>query len=156
MTENERESKVLFKVINEDGSVDAETLWATNLGNDKYKLDNSPFYAYSVSWEDIIYAPYDDDEQFPTFERVVEKSGNRTIRIIFDPPVEDGNKSDRLLQGLVELGCSYEGANRSLMAINIPQSADLESIRSYLIDCDVEWEHADPTYDALFPQLPNT
>lgn len=42
-------AKVLFRVANEDGSTEVETLWATGLGDDRYKLDNSPFYAYSVS-----------------------------------------------------------------------------------------------------------
>jgi hypothetical protein len=34
--------------MNEDGSADVETLWATHLGADEYKLDNSPFYAYGA------------------------------------------------------------------------------------------------------------
>ena len=105
-------AKVVFRVTYDDGSAEIETLWATALGNDEYKLDNSPFYAYSVSWEDIVYAPYDPLEERPTFQRVIKKSGNRTVRIMFDPPVEDGNSSDQLLKGLVALGCSYEGANR--------------------------------------------
>ncbi|MEO8276669.1 MAG: DUF4265 domain-containing protein [Thermoanaerobaculia bacterium] len=81
------DSKVLFRVPEDDGSSTVETLWATALGNDEYKLDNSPFYAYSVSWEDVVYAPIDPDEGRPTFVRVVRKSGHRTIRIRFDPPV---------------------------------------------------------------------
>jgi len=79
------DSKVLFRVPEENGSAQVETLWATALGYDEYKLDNSPFYAYSVSWEDIVYAPFNESEGFPTFERVVKKSGHRTIRIIFNP-----------------------------------------------------------------------
>ena len=49
------------------------------------------------------------------------------------------------------LGCSYEGANAALIAINIPVTVDLGVIRNYLIEQDVSWEHADPRYDALFP-----
>lgn len=143
-------SKVLFRVVSEDGSVDVETLWAFDLGDDKYRLDNSPFYAYSVSWEDLVLAPFSEEEQRPTFERVIKKSGNRTIRITFDTPVEEGNDSERILQGLVDRGCSYEGASRSYMAINIPKDVDLESIRTYLIECDADWEHADPSYDELY------
>ncbi len=111
MAGRQPDAKVLFKIESDDGAIDTETLWAIDLGRDRYQLDNSPFFAYSVSWLDVVYAPYDEAEQFPTFESVLEKSGNRTIRIAFDPPVEDGNKSDRVLRGIVELGCSYEGAN---------------------------------------------
>lgn len=145
------DSKVLFRVPEEDGTVQVETLWATALGNDEYKLDNSPFYAYSVSWEDIVYAPFNESEGLPTFERVVKKSGHRTIRIIFNPPVQDGNESDGVLQGLVSLGCTYEGANRGYMAIDLPPQVQLDDVRRYLIDKAVQWEHADPTYSELFP-----
>ena len=79
-------AKVLFSVPDEDGGADIETLWAFNLGSDKYKLDNLPYFAYGVSWNDVILAPFDEDEQFPTFQKVVSKSGNRTIRLIFDTP----------------------------------------------------------------------
>jgi len=145
------DSKVLFRVPEEDGSAQVETLWATALGNDEYKLDNSPFYAYSVSWEDIVYAPFNESEGFPTFERVIKKSGHRTIRIIFNPPVQDGNESDSVLQGLVSLGCTYEGANRGYMAIDLPPQVQLEEVRRYLIDKAAQWEHADPTHAELFP-----
>jgi hypothetical protein len=144
------DAKVLFRVENDDGSAEVETLWATDLGDGRYKLDNSPFYAYSVSWEDVVYAPYSDDEQFPTFERVVEKSGNRTIRIFFDPPAAEGNESNRILQGLIDRGCSFEGASPSYIAINIPPAVSLERIRDFLFDSEVVWEHADPSYDELY------
>ena len=55
------------------------------------------------------------------------------------------------IQGLVALGCSYEGANRKYLAINIPPPVKLEEIRSYLIEQDATWEHADPSYTQLFP-----
>ena len=60
------------------------------------------------------------DDPRPHFKRVLEKSGNRTIRIIFDPPVDESVASRRILDGIVALGCSYEGANPAYIAINIP------------------------------------
>lgn len=148
---SEPAAKVLFRVPDDDGGANVETLWAVPLGNDLYKLDNSPFYAYGVSWQDTVLAPMDPQEQFPTFHSVVERSGNRTIRILFDLPVAPGNASDNVLQGLVTLGCSYEGANPKYIVINVPHAVALTEVRSYLIDHDVQWEHADPTYDSLFP-----
>jgi hypothetical protein len=145
------DAKVLFRVSEEDGSAQVETLWATALGDDEYKIDNLPFYAYSVSWQDIVYAPVDQTDGRPTFVRVVKKSGHRTIRIKFDPPVQDGNRSDQVLQGLVSLGCTYEGANRGYMSIDLAPEVILEQVRQYLIEQDAQWEHADPTYAELFP-----
>ena len=151
MPSTEPNSKVLFRIPNDDGSSDVETLWATPIGNDKFQIDNSPFYAYSVSWKDIVFAPFNADEELPTFVEVVEKSGHKTVRIIFDPPVEDGNKSDKILEGLVDLGCSYEGANPKYMSIDIPPNIDLSVVREYLITANAQWEHADPRYSELFP-----
>jgi Domain of unknown function (DUF4265) len=145
-------AKVLFRVPDEEGGAEVETLWATHLGSDNYRLDNSPFYAYGVSWEDVVTAPFNPEEGFPTFERVVSKSGNRTIRVIFQTPIETGNESEQLLHGLIALGCDYEGANRKYISVNIPPGIDLDAVRKYLIEHNATWEHADPTYATLFPE----
>jgi len=146
-------AKVLFRVPDEEGGAEVETLWATHLESDNYRLDNSPFYAYGVSWEDVVSAPFNPEEGFPTFERVVSKSGNRTIRVIFKTPIETGNESEQLLHGLIALGCDYEGANRKYISVNIPPGVDLDVVRKYLIEHNATWEHADPTYATLFPDV---
>jgi len=145
-------AKVLFRVPDGEGGADVETLWAVPLGEDRYQLANSPFYAYDVSWEDIVLAPFSDTEGMPTFESVAVKSGNRTVRIIFDPPVASGNASDAVVQGLVLLGCSYEGANACYLSVNIPATVDLQAVCAYLIRHEVQWEHADPSYNAIYPE----
>jgi len=144
-------AKVLFRVPDDEGGATVETLWAVPLGDDRYILDNSPFYAYGVSWQDTVFAPLDMQESLPTFQSVVAKSGNRTVRVIFDPPVSPGNASDQVLQGLVSLGCSYEGADPGYMSVNIPPIVELQDVRSHLVHHDAQWEHADPTYESLFP-----
>ncbi len=92
-----------------------ETIWAIPIGEDRYVLDNSPFCAYSVSWKDTVHAPHVEEEGLPTFVRILSKSGHRTVRVIFDPPVAEGNASDRVLKGLLKLGCTYEAAHRGYM-----------------------------------------
>ena len=148
---SEPTAKVLFRIPDDDGGANVETLWAIPLGNDTYRLDNSPFYVYGVSWQDTVFAPVDPQEQFPTFVSVVEKSGNQTVRVIFDPPVASGNVSDKVLQGLVALGCTYEGANPGYIVVNVPPAVALPQVRTYLVDQAAQWEHADPTYESLFP-----
>jgi hypothetical protein len=140
-------AKVLFRVAEDDGSANVETLWAYELGENRYKLDSSPFYAYGVSWGDTVLAPHDEAEGLPTFRSVLSKSGNRTVRISFDPPVATGNESDAVLQGLVALGCDFEGANPRYVALNIPPVVDLRTVVRYLIEHEANWEHADPTYE---------
>ena len=148
---NDPETKVLFRVPDDQGGATVETLWAIPLGSDQYKIDNSPFYAYGVSWQDTVFAPTDPQEGLPTFQSIVAKSGNRTIRVIFDPPVSPGNVSDRALEGLLALGCTYEGANPGYMSVNIPPGTELQQVSSYLIAQKLQWEHADPTYESLYP-----
>jgi hypothetical protein len=143
---------LLFRVLNEDGTAEVETLWAYDLGDDQYKLDNCPFYAYAVSLHDIVYAPFDADEGFPTFQRIVSKSGNRTVRVILDPPIEPGNRSDEILIGLASRGCELEKANSKYVVVNIPPEVELAEISNYLVECSATWEHADPTYDQIHGQ----
>lgn len=148
----EATAKVLFRVeYEDDDSADVETLWAFDLGNDNYKIDNLPYFAYGVSWHDVVYAPYDPDEQHATFKHVVSKSGNRTIRIIFETAAEPGNESQVLLERLTGLGCDFEGANSYLIVVNIPPAVELSDVVAVLTDSEAEWEYADPTYDELFP-----
>ena len=122
-----------------------------DLGGDRYRLDNYPFYAYSVSWGDVVYAPLDSSEGRPTFKSVLEKSGNRTLRVFVDPPLESGNPSDELMKQLDALGCGYEGMRGVCFAVNIPPAADLTAICELLTAKDVKWEHGDPTLEELYP-----
>lgn len=144
-------AKIEIRVEDDEGNIDVETPWVTPVGHDRYRLENSPFYAYNVSWEDIVEGKIEDAEGFPVFTKVLEMSGNRTVRVIFNPPIKEGNRSQDILNGLTDLGCSYEGANRSYIVINIPKDIDLMKIRDYLLSKDVQWEHADPSYSKLFP-----
>ncbi|OAI19161.1 MULTISPECIES: DUF4265 domain-containing protein [Methylomonas] len=144
-------SKVLFRVPNENGTAEVESLWAYDLGNDRYKIDNLPFFAYSVSLHDIVLAPLNSVEGMATFERVLSKSGNRTIRVIFNPPVSEGNESKALLDTLISLGVEYEGANPTYIVLNLPPAVDFDVVVQRLTAADVQWEHADPTYDELHP-----
>jgi hypothetical protein len=139
-------AKVLFRIPNKDGSAEVETLWATSVGGDNFRLENSPFWAYGVSWEDVVFAPFSNEEGFPTFQSIVSKAGNRTVRVIFK-----GSESEEVLQGLVSLGCSYEGMNPKYVSVNIPSCVNLDVVRSYLVAKEAKWEYADPTYASLFP-----
>lgn len=50
----------------------------------------------------------------------------------------------------MSLGCTYEGANRGYMSIDLPPGVQLEKVRQYLIEQGAQWEHADPTHAELF------
>ena len=135
-------AKIAFS--DEDGNV--ETLWAVDLGENRYRLDSSPWYQYRVSWRDVVVAQPDSGGQL-CFAGVVEKSGHRTIRVLFEEQTE---KNNPILSGLMNLGCTFEGAYSKLFAIDIPPEVDLERVRQFLIDSEAQWEHADPKYSDLY------
>jgi len=135
-----------------DGEVYVELPWAEPLEqHNHFKLLNLPFYAYGVSWGDIVEASPCPDSGRPIFVRVVEKSGHRLVRVIFDPPVDESPENQGHLDALVDLGCSYDGANPSYICVDIPPEITLSDITDYLTDNDLEWEHADPRYSDLYP-----
>ena len=151
MAEEEYVKLEIRTETDDDDEVYVETPWAVRMGPNTFRLENSPFYAYRVSWGDIVEAvPQDDVARF-LFKRVVTKSGNRTIRVILDPPSDESSESMRVLERLVELGCSYEGANPGYIAVNIPAEVDLQSVCDYLVETDQQWEQADPVYGDLYP-----
>ena len=127
-----------------------ETLWATPVGPDRYKLDNSPLYAYGVSWQDVIEARPLREGELRSLVRVVEKSGNRTIRVVLDPPADQSEESATILDWLVELGCSYEGTKAGFISINVPPEVELEAVCDSLSAAELQWEHGDPSYAELY------
>lgn len=133
----------------DDGDVQVETPWALPLGNDEYELRNSPFFAYDVSFEDVVRATPQSGGGLPLFVGVIRKSGNRTIRIAAETR-GDLPPSQAVLDGLVDLGCTYEGANPRYLAINIPSDIGLASVTTFVMAQGVLWEHADPSYETLY------
>jgi hypothetical protein len=82
----------MVKVKLESPDGDVETLWATPVGEHLYRLENSPFFAYGVSWLDVVEARPDPAGQL-AMARVVEKSGHRTVRVILDAPAAEPSDS---------------------------------------------------------------
>src|SRR5262249_5727770 len=123
---NSELAKVAFRVVQGD-NVDVETPWARRVGANTYVLDNLPWYAYGISLGDTFEAlPAEDG--LPEFTRVVEKSGNRTIRIILKPSAKESVASRSVLDQLVAMGCEYEGMNGSYVAVNIPPTVALSDV----------------------------
>ena len=128
-----------------------ETLWANRVGPDLYRLDNSPFWAYGVSWKDVIEARPDPDGQL-RMTRVAEKSGHRTVRVVFRPDLDESPEVQAVLDGLDALGATYERMNPRYVAVDIPPEAELMVVARFLTERNVEWEHADPRHADLHPE----
>jgi len=129
---------------------DTETLWAVPVDVNLYRLDNSPFFAYGLSWQDIIEARPSNDDRILEYVRCVKKSGNRTLRVIFEDYRSEDQPAKEILRGLRNLGCSYEGMQPRMISINVPPNVDLEEITGFLVhQSGLQWEYADPTYEEI-------
>jgi hypothetical protein len=140
---------VKIRMSDSDGFT--ETAWAVRVapGKDHFRLDNSPFYAYRVSDEDVVEGQYVADGMYD-FVRVVERSGNRTVRLMFGEDKADSTFGKRVLDTITALGCSYEGMFNVTMSITVPPDVQLEAVAGYLTSTGLEWEYANPTYADQF------
>jgi uncharacterized protein DUF4265 len=136
---------VKLRLTAPDGTV--ETPWAIDLGDQRFKVDNIPFYAYGVSTDDIVVAVPQDDGVL-AFVKVLEASGNRTLRVIFKDKV---TTTVPLLQRLSDMGVSWEGSFGRLFGLNVPPEVDLVSVAALLTESGLDWEYANPTWDQLHP-----
>ncbi|HEY3704879.1 MAG TPA: DUF4265 domain-containing protein [Terracidiphilus sp.] len=147
---DEERVKVLLRGKEPD---EVEVIWATPLGSDLYRLENSPFYAYGVSWQDVIEAQPTDGTL--EFRRVVEKSGHRTVRVILDL-TSKSEPGKHVLDQIVDMGCTWEGMNTKLICIDLPASGSLDKTAKVLTaQQDVIWEYADPTYEEVTGEPPD-
>jgi hypothetical protein len=111
----------------------SEGLWAEPLGNDLYRLDNVPFYAYDLHYCDVVRAVARAPGSQPTIVEVVRPSGHKTVRISLSPDLAEDDRR-RLLDGLSEAGAAYEHASGRLYSVDVPPGADYPSI------CDWLWQ----------------
>jgi hypothetical protein len=146
------DTQVLFRIPTAEGPTESELIDASRAeGEDRFRLAKPPVWAYGVSVGDVVLAPYSEADGHPVFMTALTKSGHRTVRVVLEPPLEAGNESDELVQGLVALGCRYEAASKRYVIVDLPPGVELGTVREHLITYDAIWEHADPTYASLFP-----
>jgi hypothetical protein len=140
---NEPKSKVLF--ITETGY--HEYIWAYDMGENIFKILNSPFFAYGISCQDEIYTKPIKNGEVHVFVGIYKKSGNKTIRIAGDMRLGDGRIKDNILEDLEEMGCSCEGRSRRYKSITIPKNVDLQTVADYLVKNNQNWEYVDPSIE---------
>jgi hypothetical protein len=124
-----------------------ETMWASVLNDGTYEIDNSPFEAYEISYQDVVAAHMQDGRL--VFDRVVRRGGHSTYRV----KLNSGAEHDVFLKywpQLALLGCTFEGANghRRLYSIDVPQISAVPDVYGYLqsIEDIGAWEFEEAHY----------
>jgi hypothetical protein len=125
-----------------------ELLSATQTGEDLYRLDGTPAFAYEVSCNDLVRVARGDDGQL-RFVEVVEKSGNRTVRVLLNRFNLDSELGKAILAFIAELGCQHGNANANVLTITAPPAVDLQVIETRMVEYGVWWEYADPLWDHI-------
>jgi|SRR5579884_548321 len=137
--------KVIFPLNESDwGALRTETMWAKPLGKSLYRLDNIPFYVYGISAEDVISTISDQNSIF--FSQVEERGGHSTFRILLNENIRhDASVFKRRWPIFRDLGCSYEVAGPTWIAIDVPSNSDINRVKNLLEEGEHEgiWEWFD-------------
>jgi len=140
--------RALVKIVIDlphDAPTREESLWARSLGDRLYRLDNTPWYATGCALGDVVECE-DRPGQLPRLVRVVQRSGNRTIRVFIpDSPNRSAVKVEvfRILQAAA---CPFEeyGTDKGLIAATVPPSIAADSLFRRLDELEAEggayWE----------------
>jgi uncharacterized protein DUF4265 len=103
--------------------VAGETIWATGLGDDRYLVDNIPFFAMGIALNDTIEARVGADGILE-FVRKVSGGGHSTLRF-----VADESEHAALQEQLIALGCGVEsGAFTTHFAVDVPPASRMRAV----------------------------
>jgi hypothetical protein len=157
---NEGHLKVRFELQRaSDGwpPADFEGLWATPVGEDLVRLDNTPFFLFGVAAEDIIRVRPDAHGGLWAVQRV-QWSGNCTIRVL---PLREGplaGNFQAVREAFSPFGTDSEiSSDHSLVALNVPPTADLPAVKALLHQGEQAgwWAYEEacvgPTWTAINP-----
>lgn len=108
-------------------AIGGEAFWATPLGNDLYRIENVPFYAYGLNFHDIVKATPESNETIPEIRELIEASGHRTFRVFFEKEV-DQEQQIELLNSLRELNISYERANAIYFSLDMAPEGNYQAV----------------------------
>jgi hypothetical protein len=108
-------------------AIGGESFWASSLGNDLYKLENVPFYAYGLNFHDIVKATHENDNDIPEIREIIELSGHRTFRVFFDKDIAR-IEQEEYLEELRDLTISYERANDIFFSLDMQPEGNYQLV----------------------------
>lgn len=111
----------------------SESMWVTRLDSGLYKIENSPFFARGISYEDIVEVKQRDGVNI--FIRTVAPSGRSTYRIILDEDTS-GAQFERFWKPLEAEGCTYEHGDFGyiMYSVDVPKETDVQKVFNLLSD----------------------
>lgn len=141
MPNDDKYEKVFFQLHKDEDDYppdDWETLWAYEVEDGLYSLDNVPFFARGVSWGDVVSVALNGDELH--FKEVIRPSAHSVLRVI----VHNHSDVDEVHESLQRMNCNTEQSHiPSLLAVDVPPSVNLKEVRAFLDNGEEEgrWEY---------------
>ncbi|SCE79712.1 protein of unknown function (DUF4265) [Micromonospora viridifaciens] len=133
--------KIWFKFVPREGWLpyDTEGLWALAVGPDTARICNVPFLQDGVAEGDVVrFTTTPDGLRWATGR--VEASGNCTVRVLPKPRGPLGPSAQAVFDRLAPFGLGGEPFSKELplVALTVPASADLSSVKAALLRGEAE------------------
>jgi len=105
-----------------------ERLWAEPVGDGRYRLRNTPFFAFGVSNGDIVFAEVRDGALSMTGVSI--RGGHSTYRLKLSERGRGAPAFKRSWLPLQAIGCTFEEG--PVLAVDVPASADIYAVYGLL------------------------
>jgi hypothetical protein len=118
----------------EGGRVSAETLWASTLSDDRFRVCNIPVWVNDIALDDVIIARRDENNGDRLhFVNVAERSGNLTCRVfILDGVNLESDEVVKARQQIKDLTDGAEHYSPRYAAYNVAPNSDRAALRKLL------------------------
>ena len=123
----EEELKKIHIDLPNHWAIGGESFWATPLGNDLFRIENIPFYAYGLNFHDVVKATSTSDLLIPEIQELVELSGHITFRVFFEKNIAR-LKQEEVLNSMKELHVSYERANNIYFSLDVQPNGNYQTV----------------------------
>lgn len=142
------DSRVIFPLeVDDEGwpPVGSERMWAFGRGEDRYEIDNVPWFVRDLACGDVVEAVAPDPSSHPVFTRLLQRSLHLTIRIICFRSGPLAGDLQAVLDAFVPLGPYAEGVDQyGMVALDIAPETPLRPVYEKLVagraDGSWEWE----------------
>jgi hypothetical protein len=139
-------SVVFVLEVDKDGwpPVSSERVWAFDLGDGLYRIDNPPWFISDLAVGDVVEASAPTPSSHPVFQRLVDRSDHITIRLICFREGPLAGNLQRVVDAFVPLGVYAEGVQQyRMVALDVPPTAPLREVFDRLSGGvgDGSWEY---------------